>query len=76
MSAKSKPRSWVIIPVLAAASWITFRVMAAPPPPLATIVHGAGNSADDDEAAFMEVDDPALGRMIARFAAEAEAARR
>jgi hypothetical protein len=56
MSAKYKPPFWFLFPVLGAALWIAFGVMAAEPPQ------------------SQEVRDPALERMIARFAGQARQA--
>ena len=66
MSVKSNLRLWLLGPVFFAASWITFRVMAADPPPAARASVVAAASADS-----VEVRDPALERMISRFATEA-----
>jgi hypothetical protein len=60
----SRPRFWLCSGAVAAALWITFRVVtadAAPPSrlPLAAVSHSR------------EIPDPALDAMIRRFAAEA-----
>jgi hypothetical protein len=56
-----RPNHWLVMAAFAAAFWITFRVMAAPPAPPAPRLE----LADDGE-----VRDPALEVMLARFAGE------
>lgn len=61
-----RPNYWLCLAAFAAAFWITFRVMAAPPAPPPPRVELA-----DDE----ELVDPALEVLVARLASEARPAR-
>lgn len=57
-----RPNYWLCLAAFAAAFWVTLRVVAAPAAPLRP-------TADAVDVAT-EVRDPALERMIARFAAD------
>ena len=73
MSQKNRPLNWLCVAAFAAAFWITLRVVAAaPPPPANSSFEPAGMG---ELLAPDEIRDPALERMVARFAATANVPR-
>jgi hypothetical protein len=75
-----RPNYWLCFLACAAAFWITLRVVATPAAAARPSPDSTANPADlsevaADEIAADEIRDPALERMIARFAREATGAR-
>jgi hypothetical protein len=62
MSSIKRPNNWLCVAAFAAAFWITLRVMAATPMPPPSETAAAENVSDH------EIRDPALDRLISRFA--------
>jgi hypothetical protein len=66
MSSLSKPRFWLCAAAMAAAFWVTFRVLDADAAPMARPI--------EEVVTYGELPDPALDALIQRFAEQATAA--
>ena len=66
-----RPNYWLCFAVCAAAFWITLRVTGAPAAVARPDADPTGDLAPDLSGVAAEIRDPALERMIARFAREA-----
>lgn len=72
-----RPNHWLCLAAFAAAFWVTLRVVAAPAVPpnptnaLTEVAQDGATEVAEDGALAAEVRDPALDRMISRFAREA-----
>jgi hypothetical protein len=67
-----RPNPWICLAAFAAGFWVTLRVVAAPavPQPTKALTKALAEVAEEGASAA-DVRDPALERMISRFAREA-----